>query len=292
MKLTKEKFDQIKLNNDLINDIKRYADKKFSGVEATVYLNGDLALKEYSLAGINAYASPVGENPNEIAEEYNKMLEHYLKTINSLADGENCKINTPHILDYLVVNNNNNMQPYLLMERAKGKPLAAMHIETLEEFIPKAKGVWKDYRNLRFLYYKQIIEELTDAPDKHYNKFVGDIKTVLMTPQVTLDPFSENFCYDKNNKNNGFSLLDLGVCFDDKIIKSRVDIYLEKYLCEYSLRHLEDLKLGCSDVVGEANSRKMLSNCFDKATNALRQNGVSNNEIELCCLNSNLKTFL
>lgn len=252
----------MKLTENLLFRIKDFNEQKFCGGEATVYLKGNFALKEYY-------------DYNGIDE---KVLDVIMRSTNYLRD--RLGINTPKIYDYMMFKHRGlesftgKVTPYLFMERAKGSPVYAQLSSNLDTLLPNDQDMGVAHKLSK--YCCLMAEKLADGDQKFFDKFAEDVFTTLLYDNALIDKFGENIYYDDKA---GFSLLDLSFKNNGLLSRAKVprdkaeNIEPIKYGLYYiTLEYIADL--ACGIWVGSGNNidpDKMVKPIYKKTYKSLNK---------------------
>lgn len=209
-----------KLNKQIIDEIKAGNELAFSGSEARVYLTEALALKEFKYF------------------IHQKRLKRIKDVTNHFRD--EMGVNTPEIVDARIVSYTEDKfgkkyyknNPYILMERAKGRPVMVGRPENIVKYfnLEDFKGI-EDiaYYKMTSDYSNDMIMRLYNASQEQFDTFANNVSNILTSGDALIDAFGENIYYDKDK---GFTLLDFRVLdeYSNNIMRKDKNYYLDKHL--------------------------------------------------------------
>lgn len=265
------------LDELIIKQLKQISTNIVEGTEAVVYICDDKVLKEFKHNEKGLYNKKVFNN-NSVVKNI-ALLNNIKKNTNTLCDKYG--VNTPRILDYYTSVVNERTISYLLMERAKGRPVFARKYSMLKSYSYNNDMNKLDEKSFLTEYYKNTIKILYEAPQIHFDKFAKDCLIIEKDSKAQLDIWGENILY---NSENGFSNIDI-----------RIDCVKKEKLTELKLANR--VCKACLDYIGFLNEeldknslqkgyeilKTQLCSVLLKSVKALKKIGIKKSNIKEYC---------
>lgn len=262
----------MKLNSEIIESIKKCSAKQFVGFEGKVYLNGDLALKEYNGSNVG-FINTVSKDCTD-TQHIESVLKSMKLSVNLLAN--KYQVNTPKIIDYFIQNKNFKYTPYILMERVKGEPVYPERDKTIKTLTTKIDGNDIDEKFVN--YCKMLIEKLSDADQSKYDKFAVDCMNIERSSNVSMDVFGENYCFDEKK---GFSILDLQILSSGRVEYDKYSAWGKT--CSALFNYILNLRTAVARASLESDGYEQTTNkikpVVEKSYNAIRGVGITNEDM-------------
>lgn len=262
----------MKLNSEIIEIIKKCSEKQFVGFEGKVYLNGDLALKEYNGSNVG-FINTVSIDCTD-THHIESVLKSMKLSVNLLAN--KYQVNTPKIIDYFIQNKNFKYTPYILMERVKGEPVYPERDKTIKTLTTKIDGNDTDEKFVN--YCKMLIEKLSEADQSKYDKFAVDCMNIERSSNVSMDVFGENYCFDEKK---GFSILDLQILSSGRVEYDKYSAWGKT--CSALFNYILNLRTAVARASLESDGYEQTTNkikpVVEKSYNAIRGVGITNEDM-------------
>lgn len=263
------------LNKKTIDEIKISSQNIIEGTEAIVFICDNMVLKQFKHNEKGLFNKKV--LGNNLLIKNIMLLNNIKKTTNQLCESG---VATPKIIDYFVSQEHENIESYILMERAIGKPVFARNYAFLNNYsFDNIKNL--DEKSFLKHYYENMIFTLSKAPQLHFDNFAKDCFIIENSSRATLDIWGENIIYDKQK---GFSNIDLRI--DDVDKNKMTKQQLNNRVCKACLDYVGFLNEEIDKDTNHENylkNKSSLNQILIKSISALNKINITKLDIENYC---------